>query len=128
MRLSQVLVLIAASFLVASEAHSTTTESNQVKLSEVASPSGPNQRLLRTHQQIVEDEDDSSEERTFTPTQLEKLERYATKLGINWERAQRDTQYLQAHARYSEYQKKANRYIKRNKQPVSPRITYSENY
>ncbi|KAE8968064.1 hypothetical protein PR003_g29107 [Phytophthora rubi] len=45
MRLSQVLVVIAASFLVTSEAISTTTDSNQVeKLTSLG-----DQRLLRTH-------------------------------------------------------------------------------
>ncbi|KAE8913166.1 hypothetical protein PF008_g26939 [Phytophthora fragariae] len=73
MRLSQVLVVVMASFLAASEAHST---SNHVKLSEVAKPSAPSQRFLRTHHQIVEEEDDSSEER-ITARQMEKLQAYA---------------------------------------------------
>ncbi|KAE8969920.1 hypothetical protein PF005_g20635 [Phytophthora fragariae] len=124
MRLSQVLVVVMASFLAASEAHST---SNHVKLSEVAKPSAPSQRFLRTHHQIVEEEDDSSEER-ITARQMEKLQAYAEGLGINWAKVQKNTSYLQHHENLSEYQKKLSYYIQKNKRPKSPRITNRENY
>ncbi|RLN50186.1 hypothetical protein BBJ29_000479 [Phytophthora kernoviae] len=49
MRLSHVLVLIAAAFLVTSEAFSTTTDSNQATISKVTSHAGPSQRFLRIY-------------------------------------------------------------------------------
>ncbi|KAG7384954.1 hypothetical protein PHYBOEH_009248 [Phytophthora boehmeriae] len=65
MRLSHVLVVTAAAFLVTSEALSTTTHSDQIKLSgiEVTSHRGQSQRLLRTHHVTdIDDEDDVNDE------------------------------------------------------------------
>ncbi|RLN51432.1 hypothetical protein BBP00_00009896, partial [Phytophthora kernoviae] len=69
MRLSHVFVAIAATFLVTSEALSTTTDSNQVKISKVASPGGPSQRMLRTHHNTYEDD----EERSLDPKAMKKM-------------------------------------------------------
>ncbi|KAG2766060.1 hypothetical protein Pcac1_g22657 [Phytophthora cactorum] len=66
MRLSQVLVVAAASFLFASEAIAVTMDSNQAKISTVAR-GGPSKRLLRSYSKPVEDDSDDlddSEERT----------------------------------------------------------------
>ncbi|RLN45299.1 hypothetical protein BBI17_009916 [Phytophthora kernoviae] len=61
MRLSHVLVAIAATFLVTSEALSTITDSNEAKISKVASPGGPSKRMLRTHHNTYEDDEDDEE-------------------------------------------------------------------
>ncbi|KAF4317321.1 hypothetical protein G195_008855 [Phytophthora kernoviae 00238/432] len=61
MRVSHVLVAIAATFLVTSEAFSTTTGSNKVEISKVALSGGPSQRMLRTHHNIYEDDEDEGE-------------------------------------------------------------------
>ncbi|POM61477.1 RxLR effector peptide [Phytophthora palmivora] len=64
MRLSQVLVVAAASFLFASEAIAVTADSNQAKLSTVARV-GPSQRLLRRYEEPdsddLDDLDDTEE-------------------------------------------------------------------
>ncbi|OWZ00839.1 Avirulence (Avh) protein [Phytophthora megakarya] len=57
MRLSQVLVVVAASFLFASETIAVTIDSNQAKISTVAH-GGPNQRLLRRYKEPVDEEPD----------------------------------------------------------------------
>nr|AEK80660.1 Avh98b [Phytophthora sojae] len=83
MRLSQVLMAIAATFLVAGEALSTATDSNQAKLAQVALASGQSQqRHLRAHPT-------ESEERALDPTTLQrmfkdgvKVDDYAATLGI----------------------------------------------
>nr|AGZ84875.1 RXLR-class effector Avh247-like protein [Phytophthora foliorum] len=71
MRLSHVLMVMAATFLLASEAFATTTDSNQAKIAQVTSPEGSSQRLLRNHPTTYEDDD--SEERGGPPTRLERL-------------------------------------------------------
>ncbi|KAG7402308.1 hypothetical protein PHYBOEH_000016 [Phytophthora boehmeriae] len=85
MRLSYVLVVIAATFLLASEAFSTTADSVQGKISDVASPDSPTQRLLRTHHAAYED----GEERALTLKKMKRMrkegktkEDYAAKLKI----------------------------------------------
>ncbi|KAE8966594.1 hypothetical protein PF011_g27879 [Phytophthora fragariae] len=100
MRLSQVLVMITASFLVTSEALSTATDSNQAKIVKVTSPTVPSQRLLRTHHKVVDDEDDSFEERGLSNSVLESI---CQRLGINFERASREATYLQNHAQFEAY-------------------------
>ncbi|GMF57752.1 unnamed protein product [Phytophthora fragariaefolia] len=66
MRLSQVLVIAAASFLFASEAIAVTPDSNQAKISTVARGDS-RQRFLRSYKKTVEDDsddlDDLDEER-----------------------------------------------------------------
>ncbi|OWY90619.1 Avirulence (Avh) protein [Phytophthora megakarya] len=57
MRLSQVLVVTAASFLFASDAIAVTMDSNQAKISTVAH-GGPKQRLLRRYKEPVDEEPD----------------------------------------------------------------------
>ncbi|OWZ07421.1 Avirulence (Avh) protein [Phytophthora megakarya] len=57
MRLSQFLVVVAASFLFASETIAVTIDSNQAKISTVAH-GGPNQRLLRRYKEPVDEEPD----------------------------------------------------------------------
>ncbi|OWZ04483.1 Avirulence (Avh) protein [Phytophthora megakarya] len=71
MRLSQVLVIGAASFLFANEAIAVTMDSNQAKVSTMAS-AGPTQRLLRSYKHVEEDSDDlddldNLEERSGNP-------------------------------------------------------------
>ncbi|OWZ09366.1 Avirulence (Avh) protein [Phytophthora megakarya] len=61
MRLSQVLVVVAASFLFASETIAVTIDSNQAKISTVAH-GGPNQRLLRRYKEPVDEEPEDDEE------------------------------------------------------------------
>ncbi|OWZ13275.1 Avirulence (Avh) protein [Phytophthora megakarya] len=82
MRLSQVLVLAAASFLFASETIAVTMGSNQAKISTVARVR-PNQRLLRSYKPVEDDSDDQddlddlddSEERGGNTEQLKALAR-----------------------------------------------------
>ncbi|OWZ20238.1 Avirulence (Avh) protein [Phytophthora megakarya] len=70
MRLSQVLVVAAASFLFASDAIAVTMDTNQAKISTMAR-GGPSQRLLRSYKPVEDDSDglddledlDDSEER-----------------------------------------------------------------
>ncbi|KAG7394275.1 hypothetical protein PHYBOEH_005412 [Phytophthora boehmeriae] len=100
MRLSHVLVVIAAAFLVTSEALSTITDSNQIKLSGVEVTSQQSQRVLRTHHTIdeddEEDEDDEDEdeeddeERALTTTKMWRMKNkgmsamdYAKKMNID---------------------------------------------
>ncbi|EGZ13041.1 hypothetical protein PHYSODRAFT_286533 [Phytophthora sojae] len=111
MRVAPVLLLIAATFLAASEALSTTTDSNKVKTSQVILPSGPSLRLLRKHNKVVDEDEDSSEGRTLTDLQMAEMEKFAEKLGMNWARVQSGTMYLQRHAKYAEYQETMNKYI-----------------
>ncbi|KAL4165554.1 hypothetical protein KRP22_014264 [Phytophthora ramorum] len=89
MRLSQIFVVIAATFLLAS---ATPTVSNQAKIVQATLPEGLSQRLLRTYPTTYEDDD--SEERAGGLSAFEKLkfgrmkdngntqQDYATKLGI----------------------------------------------
>ncbi|KAK1932348.1 hypothetical protein P3T76_012342 [Phytophthora citrophthora] len=78
MRLSQVLVIAAASFLFASDTVAVTT-SNQAKISKMVQ-SSPSQRLLRSDKYLVLDEKDQSEdsvdveERGFATPDEEDLE------------------------------------------------------
>ncbi|POM59937.1 Secreted RxLR effector peptide protein [Phytophthora palmivora] len=78
MRLSQVLVVAAASFLFASEAITVTMDSNQAKISTVVG-GGPSQRLLRRNEKPVDpdsdDSDDLDEERGGNTDQLKALAR-----------------------------------------------------
>ncbi|KAG3141381.1 hypothetical protein PI126_g15515 [Phytophthora idaei] len=87
MRLSYVSVVLAVSFLIACEASSMTTGSNQI--SKVILTSNPSQRLLRTRHTAVEANADS-EERALTPETMKEMmkklmtkEEYAAKLGIS---------------------------------------------
>ncbi|KAF4316253.1 hypothetical protein BBO99_00009609 [Phytophthora kernoviae] len=91
MRLSHVLVVIAATFLLTSEALLATTDSNQVKISKVTSPGGPSQRMLRTHHNTYEDDEgnEDDEERALTKKKMKKkmknkmtVDGYANKLSI----------------------------------------------
>lgn len=115
MRLAPLLMALAASFLVSTEALSATTETTQTKLAKVASTDAINQRLLRTNEGIDEYEDDTSEERGLSPEQLHKLRKYGKSLGIDMQRADRDTLYLQFHAKFPKYVAKMNKYIEKNK-------------
>nr|AEK80898.1 Avh200 [Phytophthora sojae] len=96
MRVAPVLLLIAATFLAASEALSTTTDSNKVKTSQVILPSGPSLRLLRKHNKVVDEDEDSSEGRTLTDLQMAEMEKFAEKLGMNWARVQSGTMYTRS--------------------------------
>ncbi|POM80734.1 Avirulence protein (Avh) [Phytophthora palmivora] len=69
MRLSQVLVVAAASFLFASETIAVTMDSNEAKLSTVAR-GGPSQRLLRRYEEPDSDDLDDTEERGPTISEL----------------------------------------------------------
>ncbi|KAF4315106.1 hypothetical protein BBO99_00002630 [Phytophthora kernoviae] len=61
MRLSHVLVAIAATFVVTSEASSSITGSISAETSRVAVSGGPSQRMLRTHHTTYEDDEDEEE-------------------------------------------------------------------
>ncbi|KAF4314660.1 hypothetical protein G195_011607, partial [Phytophthora kernoviae 00238/432] len=125
MRLSHVLVAIAATFLVTSEAFSTTTDSNQAKISKVASPGGPSQRMLRTHHNTYEDEEDD-EERGLGNIKMKLMasigmsaDDYAEKLGIaakmkGFETNPRGFQAFQYTDKYQKYISYFN-YLKENK-------------
>ncbi|KAG7394193.1 hypothetical protein PHYBOEH_005557 [Phytophthora boehmeriae] len=85
MRLSHVLVVIAATLLLTSEAISA-ANSNPATASEVASPGGTSQRLLRIHHMVYEDD----EERALTPAKMKRMKKagmtkedYASELGIS---------------------------------------------
>ncbi|GMF58911.1 unnamed protein product [Phytophthora fragariaefolia] len=72
MRLSQVLVIAAASILFASEAIAVTMDSNQAKISTVAR-GGSRQRFLRSYKKTVEDDSDDLDEERVRTTALETL-------------------------------------------------------
>ncbi|OWY99928.1 Avirulence (Avh) protein [Phytophthora megakarya] len=72
MRLSQVLVVVAASFLFASETIAVTIDSNQAKISTVAH-GGPNQRLLRRYKEPVDEEPFQDLEERGKTTMLKEL-------------------------------------------------------
>ncbi|KAJ8574556.1 hypothetical protein ON010_g4655 [Phytophthora cinnamomi] len=115
MPLSQVVVVITASFLVTSEALSTTMDSDQAKVSKVVSPGASHHRLLRIHDTADEDEDtsDDSEERGLTPTQMED---YAIKkLGIDWAKSERSTAYFQSLKNCAKYVAMYNNYFQKNR-------------
>ncbi|RLN57289.1 hypothetical protein BBJ29_009403 [Phytophthora kernoviae] len=91
MRLSHVLVAIAATFVVTSEASSSITGSTSTETSRVAVSGGPSQRMLRTHHNTYGDDEDD-EERGLTPKAMESMKSmkaegktvddYAKELGI----------------------------------------------
>nr|AEA51000.1 avirulence effector protein Avr3a [Phytophthora sojae]UEE94951.1 RxLR effector protein [Phytophthora sojae] len=105
MRLAQVVVVIAASFLVATDALST-TNANQAKIIKGTSPGGHSPRLLRAYQ--PDDEGDSPEDRTLSPSQVTKI---LNKLGkdVTWDHVMRNP------ALFQRYQKKANKIIEKQK-------------
>ncbi|KAG3166082.1 hypothetical protein PC128_g19804 [Phytophthora cactorum] len=98
MRLSQVLLAIAASFLFNSEALSATMDSNQAKIAKVASTGGPSQRLLRASYTPVEEVDDAEERLggmdKFSVEHQNILKALAKKLGFNLSQAMADTGYF----------------------------------
>ncbi|KAG6617803.1 Avr1b-1 avirulence-like protein [Phytophthora cinnamomi] len=106
-----------------------TTASNQAKIAKIPSADSPNQRLLRTHREAVDDDDsseDSSEERTISISQMKAI---VEELGIDWKMVQASSTYLQQHAKYEQYQEKANALMKaKTKSHGSPRITREENF
>ncbi|KAG6621280.1 putative secreted RxLR effector protein [Phytophthora cinnamomi] len=116
MRLYQVLVLIAASFLVASDALSTTTASDEVD--------GPNQRVLRTHTQfkVTEDESNTEERGPLSRSQVKEL---VKEVGIDWKLVKANPMYLQRHEKYAEYLEKMNEILVKQKSKGSPRIKSS---
>nr|AEL17365.1 putative RxLR effector protein [Phytophthora sojae]UEE94953.1 RxLR effector protein [Phytophthora sojae]UYW66147.1 RxLR effector protein [Phytophthora sojae] len=103
MRLVQVVVVTAASFLVATDALST-TNANQAKIIKGTSPGGHSPRLLRAYQ--PDDEGDSPEERTLPNSQVAKI---LNKLGVTWDDVLRDS------ALFERYQEKANKIIEKQK-------------
>nr|UEE94950.1 RxLR effector protein [Phytophthora sojae] len=103
MRLAQVVVVIAASFLVATDALST-TNANQAKIIKGTSPGGHSPRLLRAYQ--PDDEGDSPEDRTLSKAQVTKI---LNKLGVTWGDVMRNP------ALFQRYQKKANKIIEKQK-------------
>ncbi|KAG6960474.1 hypothetical protein JG688_00009569 [Phytophthora aleatoria] len=115
MRLSQVLVAIATSFLIASEASSTTTDST--KDANIDSATSLSQRGLRIHP-----EDNAVlEERVLSPEKMMAMmkgtmtkEKYAEKLGITKQlegftkkNIEGMLQFMQTH-KYQKYQNYAN--------------------
>ncbi|KAE8983421.1 hypothetical protein PR001_g22832 [Phytophthora rubi] len=82
-------MVIAASFLVASEAISTTTDSNQVeKLTPL-----DHQRLLRTHHyEAAEDEAETEERGPISKAQMKAL---FEEVGIDWKMVKANPNYLQ---------------------------------
>ncbi|ETI44825.1 hypothetical protein F443_10504 [Phytophthora nicotianae P1569] len=85
MRLSQVLLVIAAAMLAASDALS---DSDVASISKGALPSGPSQRLLRTHHAY--DTTANVEERAAP---LERINSLAKKFDIDLDKAARDAGY-----------------------------------
>ncbi|ETP27598.1 hypothetical protein F442_23125 [Phytophthora nicotianae P10297] len=86
MRLTQIMLVLAAPLLFVSEVSALTTDSNQI--SSVASLANPSQRFLRAHHDVIETDADF-EERALTPEKMMKMmlnkmtkEEYAAKLGI----------------------------------------------
>ncbi|POM79052.1 Avr1b-1 Avirulence-like protein [Phytophthora palmivora] len=69
MRLSQILMVAAASFLFASETIAVTMDSNQAKISTVVGGT-PSQRLLRRYEEPDSDDLDDTEERGPTISEL----------------------------------------------------------
>ncbi|GMF59747.1 unnamed protein product [Phytophthora fragariaefolia] len=119
MRLSNLLVVILASFLVTSEILSTPTYSNQAQISEVVAPGDPNQRFLRRQSRIEEDDFDSEEERLplsdgQARTILENLKM--------WDDVKDSLGKLQIHPRFNEYKQEVNKVMKKAKKEA--RITH----
>ncbi|OWZ16860.1 Avirulence (Avh) protein [Phytophthora megakarya] len=89
MNLPQVLLVAAASFLFTGEALTASTGPFQPNVSNVVSPSGTNQRLLRVHDTPTK-EKNTSEERGFdklATTHQIYLKKFAKELGFDLERA-----------------------------------------
>ncbi|GMF25509.1 unnamed protein product [Phytophthora fragariaefolia] len=120
MRLSQVLVVVAVSFLVASEAFSTTKDPNQAQ---TVTSSGEH-RPLRTHNKVVEDDDSSSDERAITDLEMKTI---LKDMGI-WDVVKKTPNKLLTLDRYEEYRKKANQFMeskgKTKKAPMIERERY----
>ncbi|OWZ11407.1 Avirulence (Avh) protein [Phytophthora megakarya] len=97
MRLSLFFVAIAASFLFTSQAFSATMDNNQAKIATLASPADPNERLLRVHPRVEEEDDseDDSEERNywkyFSRTDKDDLIAHAKNLGFDLKASFKDT-------------------------------------
>ncbi|KAG6951215.1 hypothetical protein JG688_00013824 [Phytophthora aleatoria] len=87
MRLSQVIVVIAAALLATSDALS---DFNAASISNVASASDPSQRLLRTHHAYDTTADE--EERAGAP--IERVNSLARKCGIGLDRATSEVGYF----------------------------------
>ncbi|KAE8880691.1 hypothetical protein PF005_g31053 [Phytophthora fragariae] len=102
MRLSQVFVVISASFLVTSEAISTTTDSNQVE----QLTSLGYQRLLRTHYYKIDEDEANTEERG--PLSRDQMMALLKELDIDYNLVKASPMYLQTHAKYQTYFEKAN--------------------
>ncbi|POM81134.1 Secreted RxLR effector peptide protein [Phytophthora palmivora] len=135
MRLSQVLVVVAASFLFTSEALSAKTDSHQAQIADPTLIGDLGARLLRSHHTVVEADNDSeetgfdnveddSEERALLPKDYTRLTNYAEKLGIDVQRAATNTAYLSTVKKeYDLYQALLNRLIQKRKSKKAPRIT-----
>ncbi|EGZ10416.1 hypothetical protein PHYSODRAFT_287041 [Phytophthora sojae] len=128
MRLSQVLVVAAASFLFASEAIAVTTDSVQAKITTVAR-GGPSQRLLRSYSKPAEENDsadsekwgftteeldDDSEERGLTSGQIESLTKLANKWGHSYDDLVNGVVRL-SEKKQQKWIDRVNAYIKENK-------------
>ncbi|KAE9331468.1 hypothetical protein PR003_g14994 [Phytophthora rubi] len=107
-------MVIAASFLVASEAISTTTDSNQVeKLTPL-----DHQRLLRTHHyEAAEDEAETEERGPISKAQMKAL---FEEVGIDWKMVKANPNYLQMHSGYEEYLEKVNAILTKQKSKGAP--------
>ncbi|POM73989.1 Hypothetical protein PHPALM_9109 [Phytophthora palmivora] len=83
MRLSQVLVIGAASFLFAGEAIAVTMDSNQAKISTVARGS-PSQRLLRKYEEPDSDDLDDLDDLDYLNSEERGIESKLQALATQW--------------------------------------------
>ncbi|POM79605.1 Hypothetical protein PHPALM_2678 [Phytophthora palmivora] len=83
MRLSQVLVIAAASFLFAGEAIAVTMDSNQAKISTVARGS-PSQRLLRKYEETDSDDLDDLDDLDYLNSEERGIESKLQALATQW--------------------------------------------
>ncbi|KAF4131637.1 hypothetical protein GN958_ATG19195 [Phytophthora infestans] len=121
MRISHAVVVVTVAFLASSEALSTRMDD---KVSTVATHDGPRQRLLRIPHTAVENEDDS-EERGLQAKDYLRLDAYADKLGINVEKAMKNTAYLgKVKDKYGKYQTYLNQLIEKRKSKGLSTITH----
>ncbi|EGZ09605.1 hypothetical protein PHYSODRAFT_523096, partial [Phytophthora sojae] len=82
-------------------------------------------RLLRTHHRVVEDEEDSSEERTLSQSQVKSI---LDEMGLSWTKYLKNPNYLLRHKRYEEYRQLANKIIDGQKPHGPPKITYEHHH
>ncbi|GMF46384.1 unnamed protein product [Phytophthora fragariaefolia] len=128
MRFSQVLVAIAASFLVTSEVLLAAPTSEQATIAKVVMPGIPSQRFLRSQskQSTVSENDDSSDEERGELS-FSQMKAILKDMGI-WKEVKPKLNQLQNHPRYSEYEEIANKILKTQKKKKPPMVITRESY